>query len=280
MNASEITKMRNANSQFCYVKKNVLETQQNCYSDKCFKLSSECKPFQYDSYAEKYLLIEGAFDMSQNVTPPTMYNNKLGFYTLGIYDGYTNYQYRFYDGWGPLIDSGIDASYTIDEYLYTSLGFQSALFFDDSGNCRLQLLDSTGFIIDTIKYKCNMGMGPETFYISGSRYGILLYNTPSDISTIVLIDPLYNTKKTFTSTAITTGYGGVTGSGIAFILNNGIQNLLYVWNASDAQPYVALVSYNIIIPYTTPNMDHFVIATQTNLGYYDKISVLLAARPT
>ena len=132
MNASEITKMRNANSQFCYVKKNILETQQNCYSDKCFKLSSECKPFQYDSYAEKYLLIEGAFDMSQNVTPPTMYNNKLGFYTLGIYDGYTNYQYRFYDGWGPLIDSGIDTSYTIDGY-YVSLGFQSALFFDDSG---------------------------------------------------------------------------------------------------------------------------------------------------
>ena len=185
MDASDIIRMRNANTQFSYYKKNVLSKQANCYSDNNLDLSG-CTPIQYSSYAQKYLLKEGAKDLSGYMPPPPpTYNSKLGFYVLGEYDGYDNYQYRFYDGWGPLIDSGISTNY----YIYTTyygIGFQYAHFNDDGTNVRFQILDSTGIIIKTIRYQSISG--PDNYY-NGERYGILYYQTPAGVNTFLFIDP-------------------------------------------------------------------------------------------
>ena len=259
--------MRNANSQFCYYKINVLDKQNNCSSDACFNLTG-CAPIQYESYAQKYLLKEGAYD---ETTIPT-YNNKLGFYTLEVIDGYDTYQYRFYDGWGPLINSGISISYTID-FFYNSQGFQYALFYNES-NYRFQLLDSTGIIIKTIEYNAD-----NSIYIPGPRYGILWYIDPTDTTnTFLLIDPQTNSVKTFISGKNFGGAFGVTGSAVSFLLDQGGIFYFYIWPFSSAQPYLALTATDYTIADTTAIMDHVAVASVSgeNGTDYDTVSVLLA----
>ena len=269
MNASDIIRMRNANTQFSYYKKNVLSKQANCYSDNNLDLSG-CTPIQYSSYAQKYLLKEGAKDLSGYMPPPPpTYNSKLGFYVLGEYDGYDNYQYRFYDGWGPLIDSGINVSNYEIYISYYGLGFQYAHLNDGEGNVRLQILDSTGKIINTIAYKSNDYAG----YYNGERYGILCYQTPSGTNTFVFIDPLHNTTKTFTTSRSFYGSAGVTGSDVSFVVYDGFY-YFYIWPAGAEQPYVASVSVRFQGANTPEIMDHFAFVTGP-VGY-DTVCVLLA----
>ena len=220
MDASDIIRMRNANTQFSYYAKNVL-AKNKCYSDKNLDISGGC-PLSFSSYSQKYLLKEGARDLSGYTPTIIVPNNssKLGFYVLGEYDGYSTYQYRFYDGWGPLIESGIRIS---DYEIYTSysgLGFQYAHFNDDGENVRFQILDSTGKIINTIAYQSSDYGG----YYNGERYGILCYQTPSGINTFVFIDPLHNTTKTFTTNREFFGSAGVTGSTVSFVVYDGLNN--------------------------------------------------------
>jgi len=274
MDASELTRMRNANAQFCYLKKNVLTKQPTCYSDSCLDLSG-CAPIQYDSYAQKYLLKEGARDMG-GYTPPIIptYDNKLGFYVLGNYDGYDNYQYRFYDGWGPLIDSGIRVNTYVIYNSYTGIGYQYAQFTDGSVNMILQILDSTGIIIKTIRYQCISG--PDNYY-NGPRQGVLYYETPAGVNTFLLIDPYYGTVKTYTTDLIFSGKIGVTGSAVSFILTDCPDCYFYIWPFTASRPYMAL-KYDTLsyFPYTPPIMDHVAFATQDQSGKYDKVNVLLA----
>jgi hypothetical protein len=273
MDASDIIRMRNANTQFSYYKKNVLSKQANCYSDSSLDLSG-CTPIQYSSYAQKYLLKEGAKDLSgYTPPPPPTYNSKLGFYVLGEYDGYSTYQYRFYDGWGPLIDSGINVSnYEIYTNYYTRLGFQYAHLNDGEGNVRLQILDSTGKIINTIAYKSDDYGG----YYNGERYGILCYQTPSPSSTntFVFIDPLHNTTKTFTTNRSFYGSAGITGSAASFVVYNDLYYYFYIWPAGAEQPYVASVSVRFYNAETPEIMDKFAFVTGPD--GFDTVCVLLA----
>lgn len=276
MDASDIIRMRNANAQFCYLKKNVLAKQPTCYSDTCLDLSG-CAPIQYNSYAQKYLLKEGAHDMG-GYTPPIIptYNNKLGFYVLGNYDGYDNYQYRFYDGWGPLIDSGIRVSQNYIYGSYYGLGYQYAHFYDrySGENVTLQILDSTGIIIKTISYQSVSG--PANYY-NGERYAILYYQTPSGINKFLFIDPLHGTVKKFTTDLTFSGKIGVTGSAVSFILTDCPDCYFYIWPAKSKQPYMALKFFNnSYFPNTPSIMNHVAFATQNSDGYYNKVSVLLA----
>ena len=270
MDASDIIRMRNANTQFSYLAKNVLGKK--CYSDRSLDISGGC-PLQFSSYAQKYLLKEGAKDLSGYAPPPPpTYNNKLGFYTLEVIDGYDTYQYRFYDGWGPLINSGISISYTID-FFYNSQGFQYALFYNGS-NYRFQILDSTGFIINTIQYNADY-----SYYIPGPRYGILCYIDPTDTTnTFLLIDPQTNSVKTFISGKHFRGSFGVTGSAVSFLLDQGGIYYFYIWLFSSAQPYLALTATDYTIADTTAIMDHVAVASASgaNGTDYDTVSVLLA----
>ena len=62
MNSSDITRIRNANTQFNYLVTNTLSVQAGCHSDACLQLTG-CKPIQYTSYAQKNLLKKGASDL-------------------------------------------------------------------------------------------------------------------------------------------------------------------------------------------------------------------------
>ena len=276
MDASDIIRMRNANTQFCYLKKNVLAKQPTCYSDTCLDLSG-CAPIQYNSYAQKYLLKEGAKDMGGYSPPPIpTYGNKLGFYVLGNYEGYDNYQYRFYDGWGPLIDSGIRVSQYYIYETYYGLGFQYAHFYDtnDGKNVRLQILDPTGIIIKTISYKSYSG--PANYY-QGERYGVLYYETSTGVNKFLFIDPIHGTVKTYTTPLTFSGKIGVTGSAVSFILTDCPTCYFYIWPAGANKPYMALKFYNYsYFAYTPPIMDHVAFATQNDNYDYDKVCVLLA----
>ena len=232
MDASDIIRMRNANAQYCYLKKNVLDKQPNCYSDSCLNLIG-CAPVQYNSYAQKYLLKEGAKDMASPPVIPT-YDSKLGFYVLAAYTGYANYQYRFYDGWGPLIDSGVPTNTYSIYGSYTGEGFQYAHFYDNNDNVILQILDSTGIIINTISYTCTSG--PANYY-AGERYGFLWYRNTSDVYVYSLIDPLHNVVNT-----IYLSYEGflgpitLTNNGCTFSTYNDGYYYLYVWTSGMKKP--------------------------------------------
>jgi hypothetical protein len=63
MDASDIIRTRNANTQFKYLSTNILSVQAGCSSDACLKLTG-CAPFQYTSYAQKNLLKQGASDLN------------------------------------------------------------------------------------------------------------------------------------------------------------------------------------------------------------------------
>ena len=62
MDASDIIRTRNANTQFNYLVTNTLSVQAGCHSDACLKLTG-CAPIQYTSYAQKDLLKKGASDL-------------------------------------------------------------------------------------------------------------------------------------------------------------------------------------------------------------------------